>query len=269
MLQKELTNRIKYSQNFLHSSTLVNNLLSKTSITKDDLVFEIGCGRGIITRELAKYCKKVVAFEIDPEFAYKTKESLADVSNAELKITDFLQYQQFSEPFKVFSNIPFNKTSEILNKLTSIKNPPKDIYVFIQKEAAFRFMGKTEGFQLSLLIRPLFDLSIIHNFSKDDFVPKPSVDVVLMRFALREIPLISAENRELYTKFIKYVVGQQKPNIKIRLKNIFTYEQLTRISSDLNLPLQSTVDKVTFNQWLDIFDRVVKFVSREKKLLIK
>lgn len=45
---------IEHSQNYLHSKQLVATLLSKSNICNDDIVIEIGPGKGIITNELAK-----------------------------------------------------------------------------------------------------------------------------------------------------------------------------------------------------------------------
>ena len=56
---------IEHSQNYLHSKQLVATLLSKSNICNDDIVIEIGPGKGIITNELAKKSKKVIAIEFD------------------------------------------------------------------------------------------------------------------------------------------------------------------------------------------------------------
>ena len=56
---------ISDSQNYLHSKRLVNELIAKSNITTSDLVLEIGPGKGIITEELVKCSKKVIAVELD------------------------------------------------------------------------------------------------------------------------------------------------------------------------------------------------------------
>ena len=55
--------RITYSQNFLHSPRLVDRLLDRSSIGADDLVIEIGSGRGVITERLAARSRQVLAIE--------------------------------------------------------------------------------------------------------------------------------------------------------------------------------------------------------------
>lgn len=40
--------------------------------------------------------------------------------------------------YKIFSNIPFQITADIIRKLTDDVNPPSDINIIIQREAAKR-----------------------------------------------------------------------------------------------------------------------------------
>lgn len=53
------------SQHFLRSRSLAARQVAQSSISKDDLVVEIGPGRGILTRELARRCSKLIAVEKD------------------------------------------------------------------------------------------------------------------------------------------------------------------------------------------------------------
>jgi len=50
--------QIKYSQNFLRSPKSVEKLVNKSDIGLDDIVYEIGPGKSIITEQLAKKCAK-------------------------------------------------------------------------------------------------------------------------------------------------------------------------------------------------------------------
>ena len=52
---------IKDTQNFLHSKELVRHLIGICNIKLDDVVIEIGPGKGIITNELDHKARKVVA----------------------------------------------------------------------------------------------------------------------------------------------------------------------------------------------------------------
>jgi 23S rRNA (adenine-N6)-dimethyltransferase len=57
-------------------------------------------------------------------------------------------------PYKVFANIPFNKTTNIVRKLTGSSNPPEEAWLVIEKGVAKRFMGTPNETIFSLNIKP-------------------------------------------------------------------------------------------------------------------
>lgn len=137
VLTKEIKNKSKNSQNFLHSDKLVSQLIEKSNIEKGDVVIEIGSGQGIITKQLAKKCKKVYGIEYDPYLYKKLNKMFYNIENVEIWHGDFLEFSlPEKQKYKVFSNIPYNITAAILSKLTSSSNPPEDAYLIIQEEAA-------------------------------------------------------------------------------------------------------------------------------------
>src|SRR5215207_11234105 len=87
-----LHHRIVYSQNFLRSPQLVEQLLDRSGIGADDLVIEIGPGRGVITERLAARCRQVLAVEQDPVLVEELRGQFADTSNVTLFAGDFLSF---------------------------------------------------------------------------------------------------------------------------------------------------------------------------------
>lgn len=73
--------RVLYSQNFLKDKALVSRLIEQSSITKDDIVYEVGAGAGIITEQLVTRAGKVIAFEIDGDLFKKLSNKFASREN--------------------------------------------------------------------------------------------------------------------------------------------------------------------------------------------
>lgn len=260
-----------YSQNFIVNSSLVANLIERSSISQDDIVYEIGPGTGIITAELAKRCKKVVAIEIDKKLAKKLQTKFINVPNVKVLEENFVFYSLNEPRYKVFSNIPFNITAAIVKKLTEAKNPPIDIFLFVQHDAAKKFLGtpNAKETQLSLLLKPIFELSIIHQFKRNDFRPTPNVDIVLLRFKKRTEPMVERQNEQLYRDFIIYGFNAWKPTLKEGLKKIFTDYQFIRLSKELGFLSSAKPTDLNFSQWLGLFNFFTKEVDISKKTLIK
>ncbi len=201
-----------YSHNFLYNPKLVAKLIRNSSIDKNDTVLEIGPGRGIITGELLKHSKKVIAIELDYNLYCFLKRKYSGLSNLELNNSDFLNFLLPNQPYKIFSNIPFRLTSQIINKLVN-DNYFQEGYLIVQKEAAKRFIGKPfdcKNSMLSTLIKPWFEIGVYWNFRRFDFIPKPNVNVVMIKITRRRILPVSGKNRILYRDYVIYSYNRQK-----------------------------------------------------------
>ena len=54
-----MNKNIKYSQNFLTSEKVLNQIIKQLNLKETDTVYEIGTGKGHLTTKLAKISKQV------------------------------------------------------------------------------------------------------------------------------------------------------------------------------------------------------------------
>ncbi len=245
---------IHYAQNFLKSRSLVERLLDRCDIGRDDVVYEIGPGKGIITECLAQRCRKVIAIEKDPVLACALRSRFAGTASMQIQEGDFLEYRLPHAHYKVFANIPFNITSAIVTHLTAAPVPPDDAYLIMQKEAAQKFLGEPRESLYSLLLKPCFELEILHRFKRSDFAPGPRVDVVMLRLSKRGPPLVSRADMSLFRDFIAYSFTTPQPSLRGSLKSVFTPRQFKLLSNNLHLDFDTTPTSVCFEQWLGLFN---------------
>ncbi|MBU0975292.1 MAG: 23S ribosomal RNA methyltransferase Erm [Patescibacteria group bacterium] len=245
--------RIKHSQNFIKENGLVEFLIKEAGINRTDTVLEIGAGKGTITEQLCKKAGKVIAIEKDRKLYDRIDRRLKNYKNLKLVAGDFIDYPLPDQPYKCFSNIPFNYTADIVRKLLMGNNSPTDAYLFMQKESAQRFMGRMKSTQISLLLAPFWKTRVLYNFKRSDFKPNPSVDVVLVQFKRKLLPDINKIEYLIYRDFITYVFNQWKSNVGKSLEIVFTYKQLKRLSKSIGLDLRSKPTTVNYKKWLCLF----------------
>jgi 23S rRNA (adenine-N6)-dimethyltransferase len=266
MNKKRNEHRMEYSQNRLRSRKLIGKLIDESSIVKGDLVYDIGAGCGIISAELAKRQARVIAIEQDNRLYNKLKQKLVSNPLVIVRHGDFLtEPMPEQERYKVFANIPFMLTADIVRKLLFSQNPPDDCYLIMQREAARKFAGIPRETLFSLLLKPWFDFSLWHSFRKTDFFPVPAVDIVLLQIKRREEALVVTEYTNLYRDFLAYSFNQGKPTLKNALSSIFTYPQFARLSKDLGFPSESGPTDLSFRQWLGLFNFFFNKVDSERK----
>ena len=245
---------IQYAQNFLRDPRLVTSLVATSSISPNDTVLDIGAGSGSITRALAAKAGHVKAYEADERLATKLVADALATPNVEVIMGDFLASPLPTEAYKVFANIPFNLTSDIVRKLLDGFNPPADCYLIVQREAALKCTGMPGKQSLfSALHGPWFDMTIAHQFKSTDFMPQPKVNVVLLRIVQRATSLINAAQSEHYRDFVSYMFNHANPNILPSLKKLFPGKQFEVIEQALGSKLTAKPSQLEIHDWIAAF----------------
>ncbi len=244
---------LRYSQNFLRDSRLVERLAAQSTISHEDVVYEIGPGRGIITDCLAKRARRVVAIELDDALAERLRRRYAAHPHVTIHTGDFLACALPEEPYKVFANIPFAHTREIVTKLTESACPPQDAYLIMQREAAETFCGSPREYLYSVLLKPWFTVEVTHHFQRTDFAPVPNVEVVMLRLQKRGPPLIAASERQLFRDFVVYGFVTRQPTIERILRGVFSRRQLQQALRTCAIPPDTTPSAIAFPQWIELF----------------
>jgi 16S rRNA A1518/A1519 N6-dimethyltransferase RsmA/KsgA/DIM1 with predicted DNA glycosylase/AP lyase activity len=245
---------IRHSQNFLHDPALVTRLLDKCDLRPDDVVYEIGPGKGMLTEQLARRGGRVVAIEKDPCLAEQLARRFAELPNVTIHRGDFLDYHLPRAPYKVVANIPFNITADIVTRLTSAACPPDDAYLVMQREAANTLLGVPRASLRATLLAPWFEREIVYRFRRADFIPAPRVDVVMLRMRKRGPPLVSRRDEQCFRDLVVYSFTAWRPTIGSTLSSIFTSSQLRNLRRELGLDLDLTPASIPFAHWLQLFE---------------
>lgn len=245
------------SQNFLCSRKLVSDLVGHSSISKKDLVLEIGPGGGIITRELLKKSGHVIAVELDSYWHHKLRELFASEKNFTIYQGDILSHPLPRLPYKVFANIPFSIEGKIIRKLIEDDNPPLDCYLVVMDTLAERLVARNSNNLFSALHQPWFDFSVVYRFKPSDFTPKPSVHAVLFRFKQKMRPMLPVVDKRRYQQLVKLGYADGRP-VRLNLQRRFSAEKIDQVLHELSLPKNVKPSRLGVNEWVRIYLKVGK-----------
>lgn len=229
------------SQNFIKSKDIARKIVGSAHLAQNDLVIEIGPGKGALTEFILNDCRKLVAVEIDSSLCRILQTKFSSQNNFELINMDFLNFKLPTESFKLVSNIPFHITTAILTKILSSEYLTSATLI-IQKEAACMFGGnQLNSFETlkSLQMYPFYEFKIEGKFQRTDFLPKSKVDTVLLVINKRDPPLINQGFSGEYFKFIREI-----SKVKVGegvWKKLFTKKQLIRMQREIGLKLNKGI----------------------------
>lgn len=197
----------KFGQNFLTDENLLDTIVEKSKITNDDIVVEIGAGKGALTASLSKVAKKVYSFEIDSDlFGYL--ETKFEGTNVEFIFKDVMNVSDeelnnlVGEKFSLVANLPYYVTSPIITRFLQNENL-RSLTVMVQEEVADRIIAKpkTKDYGVLSIICQIFGKpEKVLRVNRNMFYPVPNVDSAVVRIE-RNVNY----NFASYPKFIGFV----------------------------------------------------------------
>jgi 16S rRNA (adenine1518-N6/adenine1519-N6)-dimethyltransferase len=130
-------------QNFLKSELALREIIKAGEIKKEDIILEIGPGKGALTERLLENSDHVIAIEKDRElFAFLQEKFKEEIMSKKLLLLeeDILLFSVKEKKYKVIANIPYNITGAILKKfLTEIYQPDICGKHLFRAETSFAF----------------------------------------------------------------------------------------------------------------------------------
>lgn len=215
----------RFGQNFLIDENVLTNIISRSEITKEDCVLEIGPGIGTMTQALSEAAGHVIAVEIDANLIPILQETLSACSNVTIIHADILKtdiraladtYNQ-GRPIKVVANLPYYITTPIIMSLFESHVPLYSITIMIQKEVADRIRAlpssKDYG-ALSLAVQYYAEPEIIQQVPPSCFIPRPGVGSAVVRLKRFDTPPVIVQDERWMFSIIKAAFGQRRKTLQ-------------------------------------------------------
>jgi len=182
-----------YGQHFLADPNILRVAGRLAALGADDIVLEVGPGRGVLTVFLAERVAHLHAVEIDRALAPQLEAALADHENVDLVWGDALRLdltRLVPAPNKLVANLPYNIATPLVVESLSGLPSIESWCVMVQREVADRFFAEpaTKAYgAVSVLLQLAVERTGFHAVSRHVFRPEPGVDSALVAF--RRIPL--------------------------------------------------------------------------------
>lgn len=268
----------KFGQNFLTSEEILDEVISKTNISKDDIILEIGPGIGTLTAKLLETGAEVISVEVDLELVKPLKDRFFMYDNFTIISSDILKVDIYNEmvkilenkgkklddrKIKVVANIPYYITTPIIFKLLENRNIVSEIYIMVQKEVAERICAKigtkessSITYMVSYYTEYLWDIYV----DKTKFMPSPKVDSKVIALRFRESPYPEVKDEELYFEIIRTAFLHRRKTFlnSISSSNKIDKNIVSKILEELGIDLKIRAEKITDNMYANIVEKYIE-----------
>lgn len=226
----------KYGQNFLidkNISSKITDLIKANNLN----ILEIGPGDGKLTEKIIeKKPKNLDLVEIDKDLINNLNEKFNKYRFINIINKDVIKLSLNRNYDLVISNLPYNLSSKVLEKLVLLKNNPETMILMFQKEFAER-LTDTKLNSINSLIKCFFNVKIEFYVSKNCFRPIPKIESSVLKFEKLNTSLISKDEVKSFINFKRYVFSYKRKTLGKVLKKYSIPEtfKLNLRAEDLNL----------------------------------
>jgi 16S rRNA (adenine1518-N6/adenine1519-N6)-dimethyltransferase len=203
----------RLGQNFAVDRALLQRMISCASISKEDVVLEVGAGLGFLTELLSQECKRVVAVEVDSRLVKILKDQLHGLQNVDLIEGDILSIDV--PPFnKMVSTPPYSISSPILFWL--LERSFDCAILTFQKEFGERMVarvGSKDYGRLTVSTYYRAEAELLDYVSRDMFYPSPDVDSIVVRLKPRKPPF-RVRDEKTFFELVRTLFTQRNKKVR-------------------------------------------------------
>jgi 16S rRNA (adenine1518-N6/adenine1519-N6)-dimethyltransferase len=259
--------RPKLGQHFLRDRRFQRRIVESLAIQLNDLVCEIGAGRGAMTELLAARAQQVVALEVDHELAQMLQQKFSNKRGIEVLEADILRsdlaslcrrYQR--EQCFVFGNLPYYITSPILHHLLDHARWIRGMGLVVQREVADRLTalpGSRHYGYLTVLTQLHTKPRIEFGIPPGVFSPPPKVNSALVTFQMKpEAVQLPAEEWKALLEFVKLCFAHKRKNLLNNLAPVCTRPRVETELAALKLPQTIRAEQLPLEQFEKLLARL-------------
>lgn len=218
-------------QHFLHQQSVIDAILRRFDPQPDDIVVEIGPGRGALTGGIAPRVSALHVVELDRRLAGLLEDRTGDIPNLVVHRQDALlfDYGALGSRIRVIGNLPYNISTPLLFRLLDQGRCIRDMTLMLQREIVDRMLArpgsKTYG-RLSVMIQQRCRGELVLKVAPGAFTPPPRVNSAVVELVPEAPPPNPVDDPRWFSELVKKAFAQRRKTLRNALKGLVDDDEL-------------------------------------------
>ncbi len=249
-----------FGQNFLVDRSVLQKIIEAAQIDPGDEILEVGAGMGVLTRELAKRARRVVAVELERDMLTLLSETTRAYANVELVARNLLVLDPAeifgAAMYKLVANLPYYITAPTFRHFLESKNPPRLLVVMVQWEVAQRIVAAPGnlsllGVSVQFYGRP----QIVARVPADAFYPAPKVDSAILRVDVYPQVSLTAAERNQFFRIVQAGFSERRKQLHNSLAHGLhrKNEEMHAWLAAANIDASRRAETLSIEEWLQLW----------------
>lgn len=230
--------RKSLGQNFLQDPNIIRKIVASLNIKKDDVVVEIGPGRGALTELMLPLAQHLHLVEFDRDLARYWRERADENAGLVVHEHDVLKFDlqevltTTERRIKVIGNLPYNISSPVLFHLMQFAARIDFQVVMLQKEVVDRMSsnsGNKQYGRLSVMLQYRYQIENLFTVPASAFFPPPKVESAIARLTPKRAIERPVNNLVDFEHIVKQAFSQRRKTLRNTLKGHLSAEQIESV----------------------------------------
>ena len=232
--------RKRFGQHFLSDPGVIHAIINEISPGPDDVIVEIGPGRGAITEPLARLAGEFHAVEFDRDLVAILREQYADAANVTIHEADALKFDfgSLGAQLRIVGNLPYNISTPLLFHLLDAREHIRDMHFMLQKEVVDRMAagpGSKAYGRLSIMLGYRFAIDALFDVDRNAFDPPPDVTSAVVRLTPLPPGCFDDVDEKQMSAVVAAAFSQRRKTIRNALGKVADSHQLEAAGIDPGL----------------------------------
>lgn len=228
--------RKSLGQNFLQDPNIINKIVAGLNVQADDVIIEIGPGRGALTELILPLAAQLHLVEFDRDLVRYWGQRSESQKTLFVHAQDVLKFDfkqiinSVNGPIKIIGNLPYNISSPVLFHLMQYADFVAAQVVMLQKEVIERMVaspGNKQYGRMSVMLQQRYVIEHLFNVPATAFFPAPKVESAIARLS----PLAKTECYEVadaadFAMVVKQAFSQRRKTLRNTLKGYIDLAQM-------------------------------------------
>lgn len=217
--------RKSLGQHFLSDRRILGRIADALAPAPDEVVIEIGAGRGALTDLLRERTSRLIAIEYDRALAELLRTRYAGDARVRVVEADVMALDFGSlagEPYALIGNVPYYITTPILFHALRPPRATRAVYL-VQREVAERMRagaGDDAYGALSVNLQAVASTELLFRVPAGAFHPPPKVESAVVRVVPLVQPLVSEAEEQPFRELVQAVFGFRRKQMRRVLREL-------------------------------------------------
>ena len=219
-------------------------------------MIEIGPGGGVLTRELLRSGARVIAVELDRDWAFETARRL-DAEGLQLIVGDAqdLGWSRLEAGTLVAGNLPFAIATRLIDRVLAHGDRIPRAGFMVQSEVADRLLatpGRKAYGALTVLTAARANASLLSRIAPGSFVPRPEVGAAFVGLELK-MPVVGVDAWRDFESLVYLAFSQRRKQLRNGLASRWGRRRADEVLERAALPADCRAEQLSLDQFLRLF----------------